>query len=856
MNEAIYDHYSAGRMEQTLASCVTYFANNGPDFGLYAIFATSAIRLRCTLRQTAGLLPHGLHGSVVQTLYVCMARHEPFGARLSHVLAAAKQSPDITIAAALFSFSRLEAQRFFPGALPFRSELCAAKFTPRLLRAVGEAKVRRHILEAINIEFPESPTVGIFSYIYGSIDRRTFSRWSEALSPSRRHYYSACRAEAERSFRRAAQLYLRTFNSVRREYSRSASDECNALDGAFRCAYKGGLLKQALDIALKAYRRNVQYIYALDIRPFLEKVALFPSHYIQRDIRLPIIAALYSTEIHLLYILLDNYLQSMGAALPSELARGRHGIRKEDLCLLYDQACTYDVLKRLVALKDADSVVRERGRLCSLSIELGSPNGARLHGEISDLIQGMVVRRGVELLSSSRIYVDESKVLESTKARARDLYSRYRLYRELSEAFRAQSRSPLVSGAGQTEQPSSLIPGAVAEELETKTFAELFRVIRDQFVFGADGLDANLSLYIRHNFFHNQIIGRFGKHHFSNLSIDGARIDIDEWQSRSHFPAKVWARVRFILLELYQGVSRLVADFATAQIRARTEIVAQQGLYDFIWPDREMDALRKAAELKLGNYDDFIRVILNALWHRTRLCSIAAVEQIAHDLAPSVNKLIEQCEAELLVVLKVVYGIHKEELMTELAALRTELQNETATVATWFVVAHLHPQYMVTAEAIVNTAVETIRYQFPAYQFRPACSGNLNFSINGRFFPALTNALTILFENIVKHSGLHGNQCDATIAFSVTDKRLQITIGNALRSAVDRETLVAEINHLLSEGPTETKLRGAGGTGLVKLRKLITSDLNRRTAHLSCRSAPEPNRVQITVDFEMEGLDQ
>jgi hypothetical protein len=140
--------------------------------------------------------------------------------------------------------------------------------------------------------------------------------------------------------------------------------------------------------------------------------------------------------------------------------------------------------------------------------------------------------------------------------------------------------------------------------------------------------------------------------------------------------------------------------------------------------------------------------------------------------------------------------------------------------------------------------------------FAPSVDIPASYQVKGVFFYAFVDVLFILLDNAVRHSGsatpkvhLRAHVAGGRVEFAVTNVLSGEAIARLTPARIDEIQLLARG----SAGRNDT-IRAEGGSGFVKLRKLLSYDLRRGArASLGVRVL-DGGVFQVTIGMPVEGL--
>jgi hypothetical protein len=217
------------------------------------------------------------------------------------------------------------------------------------------------------------------------------------------------------------------------------------------------------------------------------------------------------------------------------------------------------------------------------------------------------------------------------------------------------------------------------------------------------------------------------------------------------------------------------------------------------------------------------------------------------------SESLTQLERELRLLIE---AHQAPELLRHIASCQTNLQYELEKIAQWFTISgsNLVPQFSI--HELVNICVQSINNIYPHKKVDPAVGVTSEVTIDGKYFSHFSDIVRTLLDNIIVHAGIPSEQMGVEIDATTENERLEVSLKNNLSDSVRALDPVDRLNCVqanLDFANISEVIAREGGSGLLKVRKIMTVDLHRNDPSLRFSYSDEGKFV-VTLSMELEGL--
>ena len=276
-------------------------------------------------------------------------------------------------------------------------------------------------------------------------------------------------------------------------------------------------------------------------------------------------------------------------------------------------------------------------------------------------------------------------------------------------------------------------------------------------------------------------------------------------------------------------------------LQIKTEDKNANGLFDFSISQDDISLIRSRMGPDIS-FDGFLGIIIGFLMDMTdynlKRIRTAFTNEIYHLFEASVNQLQVGIN-EFSNIVEIA------KLNDQLATARTDIYNELGRIAEWFKFNRPddYPDYPLSIALDVS---EDIISSFDSSFALDDSDVDENIQLKGMTLVSIVEILKILFDNIIKH----GTEADkkATVSAIQDNNTVIITVSNKVVEL--NEERIADISSRLHQWDKTDAISHEGGSGLLKIKKILSVDLNCRNDVEICKS---DNIFSVVITADLEG---
>ena len=519
------------------------------------------------------------------------------------------------------------------------------------------------------------------------------------------------------------------------------------------------------------------------------------------------------------YIAYKHYLKSVGLSRPSEISI--FGDKKIKYFL--SNVADMSVMGLHREFKTREERLKERIRICN---NLYDFYGERVFSdEVSSLAKKEEVKRMINRVDDSKIYVDVENI---QKNELHDEELLYKLFQEMDDSilFEDTGIQALQEYMQQLGSPITFL------DIDTVTqkysiFKQVYRGIRDKFLYDPRyGLDFYLSTRIRHGTLVNQLRNHFLEHHLVTNK------NMDEYEPNTYWVDEKMGlngSVREQCLERFtsfaQTIDSYILDIKDKYVQISTEnrnADKKEAYFNFAFTSNNDSCIGGLyTACKKVDFQTGCQYIFEYLW----LLVDGDLYYLRQELDIIKGKMLD----ELSDLMSEIYHIVDDQqvvstLHNEIAACRTELQNDFDTVSKWFV-RNANVSFDFNMQNVLDTCLTNMN-NVNQNQLKYTVDNKSTSSFSGKYFNDIYDIFHDLLNNILNYQKKKSKIVDCEIHVIEEDELLHIVISNwidqedkvEIQQAISRHKNIDDIKY--SDRVTKEE-----HSGILKISNIVTNIL-------------------------------
>jgi hypothetical protein len=564
------------------------------------------------------------------------------------------------------------------------------------------------------------------------------------------------------------------------------------------------------------------------------------------SIYVPIVLSIHTRFVNNLFIpvsrfSLENFLDKVGASSAEELINKKDLFDEDSFCYFLEFVFIPDNMKLCLYFEDQEHIQSERLKVCKYLLSI-YPKSDTLLDEVKDIAKAQVLSIASKQVDSSRIYSDTTKIKSSLTGVVNELYDKFIKIKlnDYSSTEDEKNISTIINKLKDDEEITDLhralcimyVPNLVLNE-KNDLFIKLLSKVRDEFVYGVNGLNTNLSTRIRHGLFPTTIRKAFVQESLiTNQSSNNSNYNKNNYWLDKLLEGNEnkLERVGAIFSDFSKDVESVIKEVNDEWFQIKIlgpefkEIVSgdykSSALFDFSLSPFEAYYFQMY-EASFISYQDFIRTVVDWLWRKTDYSLENVRKKIENDLRDKLITLTRDFQTSVNV------EIHDHDVRVEfndaINRSREALEYNLTAVTSWFKKSDIRLIEDFDFETVIQIVKRTVEVQV-----------NNNVNLTNRFIgktlSPFVDIFYILLENAHSKSNLRQEdivvQIDCFVdenncfIFEISNNCYPVSCLNLANSKLDAYRVEYDaLTEFIDKAQVE------GNSGFIKIGKIITQDL-------------------------------
>lgn len=545
----------------------------------------------------------------------------------------------------------------------------------------------------------------------------------------------------------------------------------------------------------------------------------------------------------------DDFLYDNGISLPSKMKEYK-ACTKEKLIFFLRYVCKTDILNSAICeFENSQQLEKERIDICQLLCVLDKENEGIYEEEIREITQRLMINEELTIIEENRIHVNvegiKRRIIENYKY---DFLS-YRLY--VDERFDKYKRLlTVIDNLSKSENTNSIIIFDKDAKKPESLLQDIIINIRDAFVSSDEyGLDGYLSLNIRHGTLADELRSPLANAKLLASYNNINQYVIDEKWINQIKDQSMRGVIEAALIDFYIETENIIYDLKNKYIQVQTEKKPSEGCFDYCLNDGDfLDISMKFGEIE--EFEDFIDVVIDFLWKKTELNLNNIKNKIKNEIFLRYVKAFQNLRTKLAVITP---KSKIRELNRKINEAETDIQNVLEKICFWFQRSEESKHADFDLEFVFLMGLHTIHNMHPECRFIPKLIKPVvcEQKIEGKFLKNFSNIFYNLFDNIYKNARRINNTIEFEYLLEHKNEQFYILIENSYDCSGDLSFELEKIENakkLIRSGEYLSKIKGEGGTGIPKICKIISVDLNMEPV-INFDFVKEKNKFYIELKF-------
>lgn len=596
---------------------------------------------------------------------------------------------------------------------------------------------------------------------------------------------------------------------------------------------------RAAEMAVDAFVENSDIPTCLPLRKIISAVdKLGAASNWPKTMSLPIVFELYheyesSDKLANLRISFEQFQFENSIENPDQVwSRGEKNSWKE---LYLSRVWRPEVMRQTLLYQNSREIEEARIKVCQFLAKIDPANENDYFDEIKERVKKIEIAKGLKLVEQNKVYVDIPAIKRVVAKKLENPYKHYKSIQNnapqservaeaiaatLTHAMPGKSLEALLGGV------HILTPEGATEE--SVQFNSMYSEIRNEFLFGAHGLNAYLSTRVRHGVLANTL----------RKPVEDDKLVTQKHETGEGYKPNEFWRLRSIALTGFgdqeiidEAIHNFSQEFDAILDKLKDELL-QVRIVDkltekipskalFLYHSSNIERLMLKSRDRQGKgLDYFVDNCVDHLWSKTDEILSVVQRHIDEDIREELQSAFEN-------LLNKIHRVKDETvssaLINAISLARTNTQIRLDTVASWFKRSEVYdrqdysPDFPV--EVAHNMIRNTISYasNWKNIDIHVADGSD---SMPGRTLDAMVYAFYGLIENAIKRSGVDISSLRVKIQLEFKGERFSVKVVNNVNLNRITQADIEKIARIRQEIDSEESNSLAQREGLSGLHKV------------------------------------
>lgn len=526
----------------------------------------------------------------------------------------------------------------------------------------------------------------------------------------------------------------------------------------------------------------------------------------------------------------------------------------EKLIYFLRYVCTTDILNSAICeFKNSKELEEERIDICQLLCLLDKSHEDIYEEEIREITQRLMINDELTIIEENRIHVNVDGIKRRIIKEYKYDYLSYQLL--VDERFKKyQELLDVVKGLGENEKNGKIIFWDKNTVKPENLLNNIVINIRDAFVSSDEyGLDGYLSLNIRHGTLADELRSPLVNAKLRvNYNVQTGNYELDKkWISLVKNTEK-GDSIESAIINFYLETEKIINDLKNKYIQVQTEKKKSEGCFEYCLSETDFLTISMAQQDVL-EFEEFLDIVFDYLWKKTEKNLVVVKNKIKGEIASSYSDAFKKLRANLEYVAS---KAKIRELNRKINEAETDMQNVLDKICFWFQRSEESKHADFDLEFVFLMGLHTIHNMHPECKFIPNAieDSSSDKKIKGQYLKSFANIFYNIFDNIYQNAQRDDERVSLDYLLKYEKNNIHILVENPYDCSGDLREEMEKINMtkgLIESGKYLSKIKGEGGTGILKIYKMILVDLG-AIPEMDFGFVKEKNKFYIELKFRKE----
>lgn len=825
----ILDFYTNGNYLKVVEVLENYLINNPLSIELYEIYLKSLILLDKELRPI-GNNENSFQNRILKSLYGIILRDELIPECLNEIRKISFNLSSIySISYYLMNLYKKEVE----GKETFlkQSYLNTKFLNPTFIQLLNN----KTIVNNLSYDYVKSSSL---NYLLQKKNRDLEAINSSKLTENRKEILRGIYYQQNKDYEKAVDVWEKMLNGSQiKDFQKE-----RVLQNMFTCLESLNEYDLCINLYVENYFKNPLLVSNIKVQEIKKKIKKSKYKKASHSLNLPIFYKLTQSEDYDVHTTYECFLLAQDCSTPTELIRQEKNNSDERFIFFLRDICTLDIFKHSPFIISSKHKYNERIAVCKKLSFLDPDFIEEYEDEIERLTKRLIIQKGIQEVDESKIYVNQTGIIETELKNISSLFKRFRIIGEL-KSEKDISILSLYSDKMFSYKLSNEEEGnEFSKDPQFDIYKDIFYFLRKKFLFSSYGLQQYLSARIRHGVLLGEI-----RPEFENLNlITEKEKGIDSYKNNTHWDIHLknltheqLTKFQEIFSDFSYKIDELInEEILSKSLQIRIEDENPEGWLDYNFDDLNLK-LSYLSQTKTERVEEFVDAIFEELWSRTEQNLNGIKTKINGDIKAKFFSLLLELEQGLIdVFLKI-----PEQIENNINEARVNIENKLNKIANWFSITESNISDF-QIEKIIDVSLEYNKAIYPIKEINCDCK------FKGKYYPPLVDLVRIFMDNAIKHSGFQDSKVNFYISIEEKENLLKMQFRNPLAETIDLDKIKSKIGSFSLDLTKSMKERGSG---FHKAMRIIESDLESPSNDMSLLLNPN-NEFCVDIDLNKEVL--
>jgi hypothetical protein len=525
----------------------------------------------------------------------------------------------------------------------------------------------------------------------------------------------------------------------------------------------------------------------------------------------------------------EDFLDENSFERPSDVSKELEQLYADEIVYFYEKICRQNIMDVSENFDSQHELHTERILILNKLLLINPSKSDIYQQEIKDCTLELTVGKRVQESEMGKIRINESAVKSEIK---KNIAEDFRRYLELNKVklYEGDDIQQFIYDLLLPENEAVALLNSIVDKAKSV------------YLHSVNGIDANLSIDIRHGTFSN-VIKRSLKEHRLMVLFEGDSPVYDSIDF-TNLDAHQKNLLSGTLLELSRKINTLVSYMLKKILQVKDSGESKPAAFFVEIESLDFVKLRNITK-RNNSLDEFVDYLIELFWEKIEV----RLESLKQFLNVDMNRSLSRIFSNAISCLEDSNEFVGMPQLQKMKVARTDTSNDLTRILNWFNRGEGAEIEDFSVDLLSEVAKKTIENYYPDRVVKVSTKNDVVSKISGSHLRDLTTILAICFSNAVVHSGLGNDELEIRQRYSKEGNKLFFEIENDLSSDIDLKKLKKDLKKLendIKQKDKEAFVKTEGGTGIFKIYSILKNEF-KDNPHMEFDVRKKKFYINITV---------